>query len=223
MDACPCLEIRVPVRFERIKPIFPMSAGLNDTNSAIVFFLLCAAARGARMLAWNARGSVAKSLEVCRGGNQERFSKAPPPATRPSLRRLTDYQRTCEGQMCLPKSTCSACSSQTQGSCWGGARIGKVQQGYIHKAFNALHVRYYDTETIDGQLERVQKLHRLGAESEKHSVLSCAIAGGSVHCRALVRVPRPPGGLSNLHKRIKSEYNTPSMVRSQTGRQSMQG
>jgi hypothetical protein len=47
-------------------------------------FLLCAATRGARMLARNARARAAKSLVVYRGGEQERFSKPSPSATRPS-------------------------------------------------------------------------------------------------------------------------------------------
>jgi len=39
--------------------------------------------------------------------------------------------------------------------------MGRLQQGYIYEAFNAFHVRYYVTEIVKGQPQRVQRSHRL--------------------------------------------------------------
>ena len=51
--------------------------------------------------------------------------------------------------------------------------MGRFQQGYIYEAFNAFHVRYYDTVSIDGKSKRVQKSHRLCAKDDKHHSRTC--------------------------------------------------
>jgi integrase len=49
----------------------------------------------------------------------------------------------------------------------------RFQQGHIYEAFNAFHVRYYQTEIIDGQPKRVQRSHRLCAKDQKHHSRAC--------------------------------------------------
>ena len=49
----------------------------------------------------------------------------------------------------------------------------RFQQGHIYEAFNAFHVRYYQTEIIDGQTKRVQRSHRLCAKDQKHHFRAC--------------------------------------------------
>ncbi len=49
----------------------------------------------------------------------------------------------------------------------------RFQQGHIYEAFNAFHVRYYQTEIIDGQPKRVQRSHRLCAKDHKHHSRAC--------------------------------------------------
>jgi integrase len=49
----------------------------------------------------------------------------------------------------------------------------RFQQGYIYEAFNAFHVRYYDTQIIDGKATRVQKSHKLVEKDTKHHSRAC--------------------------------------------------
>ena len=49
----------------------------------------------------------------------------------------------------------------------------RFQQGHIYEAFNAFHVRYYQTEIIDAQPKRVQRSHRLCAKDQKHHSRAC--------------------------------------------------
>ncbi len=49
----------------------------------------------------------------------------------------------------------------------------RFQQGYIYEAFNAFHVRYYQTEIIDGKPTRVQKSHKLVEKDKKYHSRAC--------------------------------------------------
>lgn len=51
--------------------------------------------------------------------------------------------------------------------------MARFQQGYIHEAFGAFHVRYYQTENDNGKLVRKQKSHRLVAKDDKHYSRTC--------------------------------------------------
>jgi integrase len=51
--------------------------------------------------------------------------------------------------------------------------MGRHQRGHIYEAFGAFHVRYYQTEIIDGGPKRVQRSHRLCAKDTKHHSCSC--------------------------------------------------
>jgi hypothetical protein len=46
--------------------------------------------------------------------------------------------------------------------------MSRYQRGHIYEAFEAFHVRFYQTELRGGQLTRVQKSHRLCAKDRKH-------------------------------------------------------
>jgi integrase len=39
--------------------------------------------------------------------------------------------------------------------------MGRYQKGYLYKAFGAWHIRYYQTEQVNGKPQRVQRSHRL--------------------------------------------------------------
>ena len=49
----------------------------------------------------------------------------------------------------------------------------RYQDGHIYEAFNAFHVRYYQTEIIDGQPKRVQKSRKLCDKDQKHHSCAC--------------------------------------------------
>jgi hypothetical protein len=49
----------------------------------------------------------------------------------------------------------------------------RFQRGYIYEAFNAFHVRYYQTAIIDGKPTRVQKSHKIVEKDTKHHSRSC--------------------------------------------------
>jgi integrase len=49
----------------------------------------------------------------------------------------------------------------------------RYQDGHIYEAFNAFHVRFYQTEIIDGQPKRVQRSRKLCARDQKHHSCAC--------------------------------------------------
>ena len=49
----------------------------------------------------------------------------------------------------------------------------RYQDGHIYEAFNAFHVRFYQTEIIDGQPRRVQRSRKLCAKDQKHHSCAC--------------------------------------------------
>jgi integrase len=49
----------------------------------------------------------------------------------------------------------------------------RYQDGHIYEAFNAFHVRFYQTEIIDGQPKRVQRSRKLCAKDQKHHSPAC--------------------------------------------------
>jgi integrase len=49
----------------------------------------------------------------------------------------------------------------------------RYQDGHIYEAFNAFHVRFYQSEIIDGQLKRVQRSRKLCAKDQKHHSCAC--------------------------------------------------
>jgi integrase len=51
--------------------------------------------------------------------------------------------------------------------------MSRFQQGYIYEAFNAFHVRYYETAIIDGKPTRVQKSHKLIEKDKKYHSRAC--------------------------------------------------
>jgi hypothetical protein len=51
--------------------------------------------------------------------------------------------------------------------------MGRFQTGYIYEAFNALHVRFYVTEIVDGKPTRVQRSKRLCSKDDKHHSRTC--------------------------------------------------
>lgn len=51
--------------------------------------------------------------------------------------------------------------------------MGRFQTGYIYEAFGAFHVRFYDSEIIDGKPTRVQKSHRLVSKDQKYHSRTC--------------------------------------------------
>src|SRR5208282_2946524 len=46
--------------------------------------------------------------------------------------------------------------------------MGRYQRGYVYEAFNAFHVRYYQTELHDGKPVRVRRSHRLCSKDRVH-------------------------------------------------------
>jgi integrase len=51
--------------------------------------------------------------------------------------------------------------------------MGRHQRGYLYEANNAIHVRYYCLEMIDGQEVRKQRSHRLADKNEKYHSTTC--------------------------------------------------
>jgi integrase len=49
----------------------------------------------------------------------------------------------------------------------------RFQQGHIYEAFNAFHVRYYQTEIIDGEPKRVQRSRKLCDKDQKYHSCAC--------------------------------------------------
>jgi len=49
----------------------------------------------------------------------------------------------------------------------------RYQQGHIYEAFDAFHVRYYQTQIVDGKPKRVQKSRKLCDKDHKHHSCAC--------------------------------------------------
>jgi hypothetical protein len=51
--------------------------------------------------------------------------------------------------------------------------MARYQSGHVFEAHGAYHVRYYETEIVDGKPQRVQRSKRLCTKDNKHHSVTC--------------------------------------------------
>jgi len=51
--------------------------------------------------------------------------------------------------------------------------MGRYQRGHVFERHGAFHIRYYDSEIIDGQPRRVQRSERLCSKDNRHYSIGC--------------------------------------------------
>lgn len=83
----------------------------------------------------------------------------------------------------------------------------RFQRGHIFEAHNAFHVRYYDTEIIDGTSRRVQRSERLCSKDNKHFSTTCKAVQQKA-ADVMSRVNSASGAVSESDTKITEFWET---------------